>query len=424
MIPSKWSSSDPTTTCDLLKELFPFTVVVDREGRVIDRGRLAERTLPQLRLRERLLDHFEYLTPDPVYELGQSSWHSQRPVTMALRVPPQTPMKGQLFFDGKDSLYLLWWPVVSNPDALRRLGVRLLDLPAHHNLVDMLMLVRNAEISVEDANMLLTSAREKQRELEETNKKLIGESELIRARRAAEAANEAKTRFLSHMSHELRTPMNAIVGYTETLLGGYSGKVDSEAENALKRIRVNARHLLDLVNKVLDLSVIESGYLELHCEPYDLREIIEDVLTIATPLAESRNLSLQCEIGSSLPEGMGDRMRLAEVLINLLHNAIKFTERGFVKLAVESPDQSNFVIRVSDSGKGIAPENILKIFKDFSKISLPGEMEAGAGLGLAIVDQIVSKHGGTIEVESQVGRGTCFTVKLPARASMIGAKAS
>jgi len=213
------------------------------------------------------------------------------------------------------------------------------------------------------------------------------------------------------------------LGYTETLLGGYYGNIESKTRSPLERIRINARHLLDLVNKVLDLSVIEAGYLELDFEEYDMARIIASVLATTTPLAEARGLTIETNVVGPLPAGLGDRMRISEVLINLLHNAVKFTDEGFIRLSVEVVDD-NFLIKVLDSGRGIAPEHILKIFKDFSKISLPGEMEAGAGLGLAIVDQIVKKHGGSISVESEPGKGSCFTVTLPVRAALLEAKAS
>jgi len=263
----------------------------------------------------------------------------------------------------------------------------------------------------------------KQAELAAANRKLIGETELVHARRAAEAASEAKSQFLSHMSHELRTPMNAIIGYTETLLAGYYGEIEPKSRGPLERIRINSRHLLDLVNKVLNLSVIEAGYLELNVEEYDMASVVASALATTATLAEARGLTIETEVVGPLPKGLGDRMRVAEVLINLLHNAVKFTDEGFIRLTVDLVD-GNFRIRVLDSGRGIAPENILKIFTDFSKISLPDEMEAGAGLGLAIVDQIVKKHGGSISVQSEPGKGSCFTVLLPVRAVTLEAKAS
>jgi len=225
------------------------------------------------------------------------------------------------------------------------------------------------------------------------------------------------------MSHELRTPMNAIIGYTETLLAGYYGEIEPKSRGPLERIRINSRHLLDLVNKVLDLSVIEAGYLELDVEEYDMASVVASALATTATLAEARGPTIETEVVGPLPEGLGDRMRVAEVLINLLHNAVKFTDEGFIRVSVDLVD-ANFGIRVLDSGRGIAPENILKIFKDCSKISLPNEMEVGAGLGLAIVDQIVKKHGGSINVQSEPGKGSCFTVLLPVRAVTLEAKAS
>ncbi|MFM8481122.1 MAG: ATP-binding protein [Gammaproteobacteria bacterium] len=423
MIPSKSKSSESSAAHELLKELFPFTFVLDREQRITDLGALAERIFPALRRGDLLLEHFEYRAPPNGYVFGASSWHGKRPLIMSATAEPHTTMKGQAYYDGAYSLYYLWWPVVSDHEALSKLGVRLRDLPPHNSLSDVLMVLRNSMLSVEDAQMLLDVSRKKQAELAAANRKLIGETELVHARRAAEAASEAKSQFLSHMSHELRTPMNAIIGYTETLLAGYYGEIEPKSRGPLERIRINSRHLLDLVNKVLDISVIEAGYLELNVEEYDMASVVASALATTATLAEARGLTIETEVVGPLPKGLGDRMRVAEVLINLLHNAVKFTDEGFIRLTVDLVD-ANFRIRVLDSGRGIAPENILKIFKDFSKISLPDEMEAGAGLGLAIVDQIVKKHGGSISVQSEPGKGSCFTVLLPVRAVTLEAKAS
>lgn len=423
MIPSKSKSSDASSVHELLKELFPFAFILDRAERITDLAPLAEKICPQIRRGDNLLDHFEHLAPPVPRELGNESWHGKRPITMSMKSPPHTSLKGQLYYDGDGSLYCLWWPAVSDHESLARLGVKLRDLPAHNSLSDLLMVLRNAQLSMEDAKLLFEMSRRKQEELAAVNRKLIGESELIKARRAAEAASDAKTRFLSHMSHELRTPMNAIIGYTEMILTGYYGDISDKARGPLDRIRVNSRHLLDLVNKVLDLSVIEAGYLELNLEDYDMSAVISGALAATAPLAESRGLLFESVVTEPLPTGFGDRMRISEIFINLLHNAVKFTERGFIRLSVETAGPY-FIIKVTDSGKGIASENILKIFKDFSKISLPGEMEAGAGLGLAIVDQIVRKHGGEISVDSMPGQGSCFTVRLPVRSTEIEVKAS
>lgn len=423
MIPSKSKSSDAEAVHELLKELFPFTFVLDTSQQITDLGPLASRVFPWLKCGDSLLEHFEHRSPPLDYEFGDTSWHGKRPLTMRAKAPPQTTMKGQAYYDGAGSLYCLWWPVVSNHEALASMGVRLRDLPPHNSLSDLLMVLRNSMLSVEDAKMLYEISRQKQEELEASNRKLIGETELVRARRAAEAASEAKSQFLSHVSHELRTPMNAIIGYTETLLAGYYGDVEPRVRGPLERIRINSRHLLDLVNKVLDLSVIEAGYLELNLEEYDMASVVAGALAATAPLAEARGLAVETAIAGPLPAGLGDRMRISEIFINLLHNAVKFTDEGYIRLSVDTQD-GNFCIQVADSGRGIAPENILKIFKDFSKISLPGEMEAGAGLGLAIVDQIVRKHGGNIKVESELGAGSCFTVLLPVRATLLEAKAS
>jgi len=237
--------------------------------------------------------------------------------------------------------------------------------------------------------------------------------ELDKARQAAEIANRAKSQFLANMSHELRTPLNAIILYTELLRDEATDRHLDDFLPDLKKIHGAARHLLALINDVLDLSRIESGKLELHPETFDLCALVRDVVTTIQPLAQknANSLNVNC------PEGIGsmhaDPTKVRQSLFNLLSNACKFTEGGTVRLEVER-DGSWFNFRVIDTGIGLTPEHLGNLFKPFSQVDPSATRRfGGSGLGLAITRHFCQAMGGDIAVESQPGVGSTFTIRLP-----------
>jgi PAS domain S-box-containing protein len=243
-------------------------------------------------------------------------------------------------------------------------------------------------------------------------------------RHRAEAADRIKSAFLATMSHELRTPLNSIIGFTGIMLQGLAGPLNPEQSKQLDMVRTSARHLLALVNDVLDISKIEAGQLEVAREPFDLRESIAKVLLLVKPQAESKGLALGVHLDSGLTSALGDQRRVEQILLNLLSNAIKFTERGTVTLAAEAvadvalpdvaPGQPAIRVRVSDTGIGIKAENLSALFQPFRQIdSGLARCHEGTGLGLAICRRLAVLMGGEIAVESEWGRGTTFTVILP-----------
>jgi signal transduction histidine kinase len=227
--------------------------------------------------------------------------------------------------------------------------------------------------------------------------------------------SEHKSQFFANMSHELRTPLNAVLGYSELLADGLYGDIPERAKQILERIQINGTHLLGLINDVLDLSKIEAGELALSLEDYSLRNVIDTVVASAGSLAESKGLALVSDVSSDLPKGLGDERRLTQVVLNLVSNAIKFTDQGSVAVSASTAN-GMFEVAIKDTGPGIAPEDQTRIFEAFQQVDNSNtRKKGGTGLGLSISRRLVQMHGGTIEVESTVGVGSTFSVRLPIR---------
>jgi signal transduction histidine kinase len=228
-------------------------------------------------------------------------------------------------------------------------------------------------------------------------------------------ASQHKSQFLANMSHELRTPLNAVLGYTELILDETFGDVPEPIRDSLERARNSGQHLLGLINDVLDLSKIEAGQLTLSLADYAMEEVTHAVATNVESLAAEKKLALRVTVPPDLPPGRGDSRRIAQVLLNLVGNAIKFTETGEVRVEVTVSD-GTFVVSVADTGPGISEADQAKIFEEFQQAdSSSTRKKGGTGLGLAIAKRIVEMHGGRIWVESALGRGSTFRFALPVR---------
>jgi GAF domain-containing protein len=231
--------------------------------------------------------------------------------------------------------------------------------------------------------------------------------------RQLEVASRHKSQFLANMSHELRTPLNAILGYTELLLDGIYGQIPDKAQETMQRVDRSGRHLLALINDVLDLSKIEAGQLTLSLGDYSLKEVVETVVTALEPLAAEKKLALTVTVAPDLPVGRGDDRRLSQVLLNLVGNAVKFTDAGEVRVEAKASD-GTFLVSVSDTGPGIAAEDQARIFEEFQQADTSStRKKGGTGLGLSIAKRILALHGGRIWVESALGKGSTFSFTLP-----------
>jgi signal transduction histidine kinase len=222
-----------------------------------------------------------------------------------------------------------------------------------------------------------------------------------------------KSEFLANMSHELRTPLNAVLGYTELILDRIYGDVPDKIDEVLARVQQSGQHLLNLINDVLDISKMEAGQLKLSLDEYALAEVVQAVLAAVEGLAAEKQLKLIVEIPADLPHGIGDARRIAQVLMNLLGNAVKFTEHGEVRVQVATSEHA-FLVAVSDTGPGIPQEQRQKIFEEFHQTDSSNTKEkGGTGLGLSIAKRIIEMHGGRIWVESSLDKGSTFWFTLP-----------
>jgi len=233
--------------------------------------------------------------------------------------------------------------------------------------------------------------------------------------REIEIANKHKSEFLANMSHELRTPLNAILGYTELILDHIYGEVPEKIREVLERLEKNGRHLLGLINDVLDLSKMEAGQLTLALSEYSMGELVQTVFASVEALAAEKKLELKVMIPTDLPKGKGDEQRIAQVLLNLLGNAIKFTDEGEVRVEATVSNET-FWVSVFDTGLGLSEADQRMIFEEFHQADgSSSKKKGGTGLGLSIAKRIVEMHGGRIGVESTLGKGSTFYFTLPIR---------
>jgi signal transduction histidine kinase len=240
--------------------------------------------------------------------------------------------------------------------------------------------------------------------------------ELAKTVEDLEIASQHKNQFVANMSHELRTPLAAILGYAELIQEGFYEPQGPKSLDALTRIRANGKHLLGLINTVLDIAKIESGQFTLNMTEYAIESVVEAVRAATESLAQKKKLTLTTSVDKSLPVGVGDEQRLTQVLLNLVGNAIKFTDAGGVSIAAGARN-GHFAVSVTDTGPGIPLDQQDCIFDQFHQVdSSPTKAKGGTGLGLAIAKQIVEMHGGRIWVESTPGKGATFQMELPARA--------
>lgn len=245
------------------------------------------------------------------------------------------------------------------------------------------------------------------------------EVSLKAARERAEAADQVKSTFLASMSHELRTPLNAIINFTKFVAKGDLGPVNEEQEETLLEVVDSGRHLLNLINDVLDMSKIESGSLTLFVvDDVDLHQVIKQAVSTGKSLLSEKQVVIEANVSPELPRIRGDKQRLTQVLLNIVSNACKFTEQGTISVNAYR-DNGDVVISVSDTGPGIAPEDHGLVFEAFKQTTTGLRQGGGTGLGMPITKSLVESHGGKIDLDSVPGNGTTFTITLPVTSQII-----
>jgi signal transduction histidine kinase len=239
--------------------------------------------------------------------------------------------------------------------------------------------------------------------------------ELEEQARRVQEADRLKSEFLAMMSHELRTPLNGIIGFSEFILDEKPGPLNPKQREYMSDVLTSGRHLLELINDILDLSKVEAGKMELHPEPLRLAKVIEEVCAIINPMAMKKNINVTTTLDKRLDRLTLDSQKLKQVLYNLLSNAVKFTpEGGKIEITAKPSGENEFLLLVRDSGAGIRPEDLGKLFMAFQQLHSAGARpHDGTGLGLALTKKIVELQGGTLKVESELGRGSLFAVTLP-----------
>jgi PAS domain S-box-containing protein len=266
---------------------------------------------------------------------------------------------------------------------------------------------------------LRTASDELQMRVQSATAELATQNELLRRQAIElEQASRLKSQFLANMSHEFRTPLNAILGYTHMLLQGVAGELPANVKRQLTRIDSNGRHLLTIINEILDITRIEAGKMPMQASEFNLNELVSEVMTELDPVITRSKLAVSTKLSPAPPLMLTDRQKVKQILVNLLTNALKFTHQGGVEMAVEfEADRRTASVAVRDTGIGIAPEHHEKIFEDFRQVDdSPSRQYGGTGLGLAICRRLANALGGRITLQSNLGQGSTFTLTIPSEA--------
>ncbi len=250
--------------------------------------------------------------------------------------------------------------------------------------------------------------------LHDVTKRKEAEIALINAKNTAESANKMKSQFIANMNHELRTPLNSIIGFSDILLEKNIGSLNEKQSKYVSNVSNSGKHLLNVINDILDISKIEAGKIELQHKKISIRETLDDVEAIVSPLAEKKNICLSTRLEADALHIKADRLKLTQVLFNLVSNAIKFTDNeGSVVVDVQDKGKSVYFL-VSDTGIGIPENQYEKIFEPFTQVdSSPTRTYGGTGLGLTLVKKFVEMHDGDVWIESELGEGTTIGFSIP-----------
>src|SRR5438105_4316521 len=311
---------------------------------------------------------------------------------------------------------------LTNPSTLQPLPVEAVAgkvMSEHGEVTAVVTILHDRTEAIEKARLyeqLKTASEQLEEKVCEATAELVRRNELLqRQHLELEQASQLKSQFLANMSHEFRTPLNAILGYTSMLLQGVSGDLAAPQKNKMLRVDSNARHLLSIINDILDISRIEAGKMPLHLEEFEMPALVTELLAEVEPLIQKARLQTLTDLPRGKALVVSDRQKVKQIVLNLLTNAIKFTPHGQVKVMVrEDERRGEASIAVEDTGIGIAPQDQDKVFEDFRQADNSVTREyGGAGLGLAICRRLAKMLDGRVELQSRLGRGSTFTLVIP-----------
>jgi signal transduction histidine kinase len=292
-------------------------------------------------------------------------------------------------------------------------------LSDHGELTAVVTILHDRREAIEKAKLyeqLKQASDELERKIQAATADIAQQNELLRRQAIElEQASALKSQFLANMSHEFRTPLNAMLGYTSMLLQGVAGPIDPAVRRQLARIESNGRHLLTIINEILDISRIEAGRMPLQFAQVKVPELVAEVRAELEPIILRTRLTVTTQLDRDLPALSTDRQKVKQILLNLLSNALKFTHHGSVTIAARrNPRDRTISLLVSDTGIGIAPADQDRIFEDFRQLdNSPTRAYGGTGLGLSICRRLAQMLDGRISVQSYVGKGSTFTLTLP-----------
>jgi signal transduction histidine kinase len=313
---------------------------------------------------------------------------------------------------------------LTDPSTLQPLPVEAVAgkvLSEHGEVTAVVTILHDRTEALEKAQLyeqLKAASEQLEEKVREATAELVRRNELLqRQHLELEQASQLKSQFLANMSHEFRTPLNAILGYTSMLLQGVSGDMSPPQKNKMLRVDSNARHLLSIINDILDISRIEAGKMPLHLEEFEMPALVAELLAEVEPLIQKARLQPLTDLSPDLSTVYSDRQKVKQIVLNLLTNAIKFTPHGHVKVVVRSDEEKRELrIAVEDTGIGISPQDHDKVFEDFRQADNSVTREyGGAGLGLAICRRLAKMLDGRIELVSGLGSGSTFTLVIPRR---------
>jgi signal transduction histidine kinase len=292
-------------------------------------------------------------------------------------------------------------------------------LSEHGELTAVVTILHDRREALEKAKLyeqLKQASDELERKIQAATADIAQQNELLRRQAIElEQASMLKSQFLANMSHEFRTPLNAMLGYTSMLLQGVAGPIDGPARRQLSRIESNGRHLLTIINEILDISRIEAGRMPLQISKFNVPELVNEVRAELEPIILRSKLKVAIDLPRDVRPIMTDRQKVKQILLNLLSNALKFTHQGTVTISARRRVHDRSVeLTVADTGIGIAPADQERIFEDFRQLdNSPTRAYGGTGLGLSICRRLAQMLDGSIVLESQVGVGSRFTLTLP-----------